>query len=194
VDRAWTNTASTGLTPGFTTDGQQRFFVYTNGVVGNGTHWRVAPQASYYYGPLGLLAEYVISDQRVQNVVKSKTADLHNTAWEISGGWVLTGESAAYTGIAPKHNFDPLNGGWGAWQLVGRFAELDVDQAAFPFYADRNTSAREARAWSAGLNWYLNRDLRVNASFSRTTFEGGAKGAVTKQPENAFFTRLQLAF
>jgi phosphate-selective porin OprO/OprP len=47
-----------------------------------------------------------------------------------------------------------------------------------------------------GLNWYLNRDIRVNTSFSRTRFDGGtgAKATVTRQPENVFFTRMQLAF
>ena len=54
-----------GLTPGYTTDGQQKFFTYTNGVVANGQHWRISPQGYYYYGPLGLLGEYVISDQQV---------------------------------------------------------------------------------------------------------------------------------
>ena len=65
VDRAATNTAGTGLTPGYTTDGQQKFFTYASGVFASGPHWRISPQAYYYYGPFGLLGEYVISDQQV---------------------------------------------------------------------------------------------------------------------------------
>jgi phosphate-selective porin OprO/OprP len=196
VDQAWTNTASTGLTPGFNTDGQQRFFAYTNGVVGNGTHWRVAPQGYYYYGPLGIIGEYVISDQEVVNVPKGFRADLQNTAWEVSGGWVLTGEDASYTGVIPKHPFDPLKGDWGAVQVVGRFAELDVDPATFPNFANPANSASAARAWATGLNWVLNRNIRISASYSYTTFTGGtgASATVTKQPEKVFFTRVQLAF
>jgi phosphate-selective porin OprO/OprP len=196
VDRAWTNTVSTGLTPGYTSDGQQRFFTYTNGVVGNGAHWRISPQGYYYIGPFGLLGEYVVSDQQVRNVPKGQSADLQNTAWQISGSWVLTGEDASYAGVTPRHPFDPLKGNWGALQLVGRYAELRVDPAAFPAYADPGTSASSAKAWAAGLNWYLNRNVRVNASYSRTTFDGGtgAKATVTKQPESVFFTRMQLAF
>lgn len=192
-DRA-VGTSSTGLTPGYNTDGQQKFFTYTNGVAANGTHWRVSPQGYYYCGPFGLLGEYIISDQVVS---KGKTsADLRDTAWEATGSWVLTGENASYNGITPRHPFDPRNGQWGAWQLVARYAELDVDEAAFPVFANPNTSASAAYAWSAGVNWYLNRNVRVNASFSRTTFDGGnGPGAgVTKQPENAIFTRVQLAF
>lgn len=198
VDRAATNTAATGLTPGYTTDGQQKFFSYspTNGTVfANGTHWRLSPQGYYYYGPFSLLGEYVISDQQV-STSKGKSADLQNTAWEISAGWVLTGEAASYAGLVPRHPFDLLHGYWGAVQLVGRYAELKVDDAAFPTFADTATSARAAQAWTVGLNWYLNRNVRVNADFSRTTFDGGngSKATVTKQPENVFFTRMQLAF
>jgi len=199
VDRAATNTA-TGLTPGYTTDGQQKFFSYSSGVFANGTHWRLSPQAYYYYGPFGLLGEYAISDQQVTRQAVGAppvaSADLQNIAWEISGGWVLTGENAAYNGVTPNHPFDPGNGQWGAWQIVARYAELDVDKDAFPTFASYTSSASSAKAWAVGLNWYLNRNLRVNTSFSRTIFSGytGAKPAVPAQPENAVFTRLQLAF
>jgi len=186
------------LTAGYKTDGQQTFFSYA-GAIANGTHWRISPQAYYYYGPLSLQAEYVISDQQVTRTAAPLTsADLQNTAWEITGGWVLTGENATYNGVTPKHPFDPKSGQWGAWQVVARYGELDVDNAAFaplaPFAAAGSASA--AQAWSVGLNWYLNRDIRVNASFSRTTFSGGGLGttAITAQPENVIFTRIQLAF
>ena len=191
-----------GAQPGFYTDGQQQFFAYTNGVVAAHTHWRLSPQAYYYYGPLSLLGEYAISDQQVATGAKS--ADLHNTAWEITGGWVLTGEDASFNGVTPRHNFDPRNGGWGALQVVARYAELNVDKAAFPFFADPKASASGAQAWSVGLNWYLNKNIRVNGSYSRTTFTGGGTatgasalsvpGAVTSHPEDVFFTRVQLAF
>jgi len=191
-----------GSAPGYFTDGQQQFFAYTNGVVAGHNHWRLSPQASYYYGPLGLMAEYAISDQQVQRTVGATTfhADLQHTAWEISGGWVLTGEDATFNGVTPKHPFNPHNGQWGALQVVGRYADLDIDNAAFPLFANP-ASASEARSWSAGLNWYLNRNIRVNASYSRTTFTGGAAGSpgsapgsVSSHPEDAFFTRVQIAF
>jgi phosphate-selective porin OprO/OprP len=190
---------ASGLTPGYLTDGQQKFFTYGGTVAPDGTHWRISPQAYYYYGPFGLLGEYVISDQRVTGgtITGKKPDDLQNTAWEISGGWVLTGENATYNGVTPLHPFSLHNGNWGAWQFVARYATLDVDQAAFKDgFASLLTSASEARAWSVGLNWYLNRNIRVNASFSRTLFTGGTgpTATVTRQPENTLFTRIQLAF
>jgi phosphate-selective porin OprO/OprP len=189
--------AATGLTPGYTTDGQQRFFTYNAGVNANGAAWRVSPQAYYNYGPLGLLAEYVISDQQVASATKS--ADLQNTAWQISGGWVLTGEEASYNGITPLHPFDPRRGQWGAWQVVARYGALDVDGKAFQDgFASSTKSADSATAWSVGLNWYLNKNIRANLSYSHTTFGGftgkAAPGTVPAQTENVLFSRVQLAF
>jgi phosphate-selective porin OprO/OprP len=192
VDRSSTNASATGLTPGYVTDGQQKFFSYSSGVFANGTHWRLSPQAYYYYGPLSLLGEYAISDQRVTKGTTS--ANLQNTAWEISAGWILTGENASYNGFTPKHPFDLKKNQWGAWQLVARYSTLDVDKKAFPTFASLSTSASSAHEWAFGINWYLNKNIRANASFSHTQFVDGKSGSVTAQPENALFTRLQLAF
>jgi len=188
-----------GTAPGYVTDGQQQFFAYRNTVVAGGKHWRVSPQGYYYYGPFGLLGEYVISDQRVQTN-SLNTAALKNTAWQITGSWVLTGEDASYKSVVPAKPFDPAAGHWGAVQLVARYAHLDIDRDAFPLFSDPTASARSASAWSVGLNWYLNRNVLVKTSFSRTTFSGGggagttAPAIITRQPENVLFTRVQLAF
>jgi phosphate-selective porin OprO and OprP len=190
-----------GALPGFATVGQQQFFAYSNVVAAAGDLWRLSPQGYYYYGPFGLLGEYVISDQGVSRAVApAASARLQNTGWQVAAGWVLTGEDATYGGLVPRRPFSPARGNWGAWQIVARFSELDVDPAAFPLFADPTLSARSAKEWSVGLNWFLNRNVRVNASFAHTTFDGGggrgttAPANVTRQPENVLFTRVQLAF
>src|SRR6267142_1866598 len=137
-----------GTLPGFVTDGQQQFFAYNpvGGavVVADGEHWRLSPQAYYYYGPFGFLVEYIISDQRVTRVLGATrtTSRLENTAWEVTGSWILTGEDAAYKGgVKPRHPFNPLAGGWGAWQLLGRDEPLDIDNDAFPLFSNPASSA-----------------------------------------------------
>src|SRR5205085_6549595 len=58
----------------FVSAGQQTMFGYnpanvgtnTVSVVADGEHWRLAPQAYYYYGPFGIFGEYVISNQKVR--------------------------------------------------------------------------------------------------------------------------------
>lgn len=189
------NAAAAGLTPGFTTDGQQKFFTYLSTTVPDGPHWRISPQGYYYWGPLGIMGEYIISDQRVEKTTAPiATGDLHNSAWEVSGGWVITGEKASYQGVTPRHPFSVESGGWGAWQVAGRYGRLNVDEGAFPTFASATASASRAEAWSVGLNWYLNADLRANLSFARTTFAGGPANPATKGPEEVLFTRVQLAF
>jgi phosphate-selective porin OprO and OprP len=191
------NGNTTGLTQGFITVGQEKFFTYSNSVASTGVHTRLTPQAWYYLGPFSLMSEYVWNNDHVSNIAKKITsANLQNTGWEVSGGYVLTGEDASYNGVIPLHPFSPFNGRWGALQVVARYDQLDVDRKTFSGFADPGSSARQASAWTVGVNWYLNRDVRVNASYADTTFEGGtgAKATVTKQPEQVLFTRLQLSF
>jgi phosphate-selective porin OprO and OprP len=202
-----------GTLPGYATVGQQQFFAYNPtfgntatakaGVAALGAHWRLVPQAYYYYGALGILAEYAISDQQVERTGAAPftSAHLRHTGWQVSAGWMLTGESASYSGgVTPKHAFNPSKAGWGAWQVVARYSELNIDPSTFPLYADPETSAQSAQEWSVGVNWWLNRNVRVNGSFSHTEFDGGgglgrtAPANVTQQPENVLFTRVQFAF
>src|SRR6266446_354815 len=146
-------TTTGGTLPGYTTDGQQQFFAYNPAsnavVVASGEHWRLSPQGYYYYGTFGLLAEYVISDQRVSRTATKPftSARLDNRAWEITGSWILTGEDAAYKGgVIPRHPFNPRQGDWGALQLVGRYAKVDIDDSAFPLFSNPSTSAHSAES------------------------------------------------
>lgn len=199
VDRGGTAAGTqTGLTSGYKSDGQQTIFTYNSTVAATGAHWRISPQGYYYYGPFGLLSEYAISDQQLVggSVTGAKAVDIQNTAWEVSAGWVLTGEDASYNGVTPRNPFNLHSGQWGAWQVVARYADLDVDNDAFTDGFATTGSAEEAKAWSVGLNWYLNKNIRVNASFSHTIFSlyHDASIPVTHDPENVLFTRIQLAF
>jgi len=198
-----------GTLPGYTTDGQQQFFAYnpvTGAVVADGMHWRLAPQASYLKGPFGLLGEYTISRQEVLNNVTQARAELSHNAWQVSGQWVLTGEPASFTGIIPQRPFDFFAGRWGAWQLVARYGQLDIDDQAFGSFSNPLTSASGATAWSVGINWWLNKNVRWLTSYSHTTFDGGGAfnpidpstfvppATVTQNDESVLFTRIQISF
>jgi len=195
-----------GPLPGYTTDGQQQWFAYnpTNGaVVAEGEHYHISPQGYYYWGPFGLFVEYVLASQQVRHVGAgpAAAATLNHRAWEVTGLVNLTGEDAVYNGpVLPRHPFNIHGGGWGAWQLVARYAEANIDDEAFPLFSNPLTSAHHAWSVSIGLNWWLNRNLRLATSFSHTEFQGGggagtsAPATVTRQNEEVLFTRLQLAF
>jgi phosphate-selective porin OprO/OprP len=189
---------------GYLSEGQQTIFTYRNGVgttpatanvIADGTQWRLGPQAYWYWNRFGLLGEYGISSQELQRQDGATTftrAEHH--AWSVTATWSLTGEGASYRALAPEKNFDPRAGGWGAWQLVARCSQLDIDDDVFPTFADPAVSATRADAWGVGLNWYLNRNVRAYFDFNHTNFKGGASGRVTAQDENVFLTRIQLAF
>ena len=190
--------------PTFKTTGQLTFFRYlspstatvTNTAVANGQHTRWTPQGYYYWGPFGLMAEYVVSDQEVEiRPGGVKTSDhIRNSAWQLTGSFVLTGEDATFRGVTPKKPFSLKDGTWGAFELVGRYTELRVDPNAFPVFADPNKSAQQARDWGVGLNWYLNTNVRFYFNYDQTTFDGGAAGGKNRETEHALITRAQLRF
>lgn len=197
-----------GTLPGYATDGQQQFFAYnpvTGTVVADGAHWRLAPQATYLKGPFGLLGEYTLSHQEVLNGATLARAGLTHNAWQVSAQWVLTGEAASFNGITPLRPFDFTAGRWGAWQLVARYGQINIDDEAFGSFANAASSAHSATAWGVGLNWWLNKNVRVLTSYSHTRFAGGGAfnpldaksiptGLVTQKDEDVFFTRVQISF
>jgi phosphate-selective porin OprO and OprP len=191
-----------GALRNYVSPGQQRFFSYRSGagtaaapnVVADGEHWRITPQGYYYYGPFGLFGEYVISEQQVRlDAGGPSFTQARNTAWQVAASYVLTGEENAWRGIVPQKPFNPGNGGWGAWEIAARYGELHVDDALFPLYASPAASARSARSWGIGLNWYLNQNVKINFNYEQTDFNGGTSDFLQKG-EKVFFTRAQISF
>jgi phosphate-selective porin OprO and OprP len=183
--------------PSYRTPGQQTFFRYRsdgtlpNTTFADGNRRRLVPQAYFYRGPLGLLGEYATSRQDVRRGVA--TATLEHTAWQITGSFFVTGEKASFKSAAPKHPFDPAAHAFGALELTARYSELSVDTAAFPLYANPASSARKAKAWAVGANWYLARAIKFVLDYEHTTFSGGAAPG-DRRAENFVASRVQYAF
>jgi len=184
--------ANGGLTAGYVTVGQRAYFTYAAGSFADGAQWRVNPQAMYYNGPFSLLGEYVMNSQEIGH--GANVATLENKAWEGIATYVLTGEDASFEGVKPAHNFNPKAGDWGAFELVGRVSELNVDRQAFPNFASLTTSSRQAFERTLGGTWYFNPWVKLNLDFSYTTFEAGAAGGADHADEKAVMTRTQVRF
>lgn len=182
--------------PRYRTPGQVVLFNYRATVLADGEHQRWSPQFYYYRNAFGVLGEYIVSKQDVSLVgVAGSQVSLDNRAWQLSGGWVISGEDASYRGvIKPNHPLVPGGEGWGAFELVARYGELDIDDDAFPLYANAATAATRARSWGLGLNWYLNSNLKFVFNHGRTRFNGGAELGADREDEKYFFTRLQLFY
>jgi phosphate-selective porin OprO/OprP len=175
-----------------TAAGQAQFFSYNSSVFFNGEQSRINPEANYYWGALGAYGEYTQTNQ-VAQAGRLQTR-LTNQAWQVAATWVLTGEDASYTGVAPKKDFSFQAGTWGAWELAARLHQLQMDPESFrQGFASLATSASRATAYTAGVNWYLNKFVKFVADYEQTWFKDG-NGAGNRPIERVFDTRWQVAF
>lgn len=187
--------SSTNLTDGYRTPGQARFFTWTpSGTTpyAAGDQQRLNPQGYYFYGPLGAMAEYVVSKQDIKKGTVQQS--IRSNGYMASLTYILTGEKASFDGVKPDNDFAPNRNQWGAWEVAGRISSLWIEDAAFPTFADPATSARAAREKTVGLNWYLNRNLKLNFNYSQTEFDGGAANNTDRETEKVFLTRAQVRF
>ena len=179
--------------PRYRTPGQAQFFNYRAAALADGRHSRWSPQGYYYRNGFGLQAEYIVSKQEVS--IGGASADLSHKAWQATASYVLTGEDAGYRGVAkPSRPFSPGAQGWGAFEVVGRYGALEIDDDAFPLFADPSVAAGKASSWTLGLNWYLNSNLKLVLNYLQTRLEGGAAAGADREDEEAVFTRVQVAF
>lgn len=177
----------------YVTAGQQTFFRYRTNAFSRGEQWRLDPQAYWYYGNKGILAEYAISDQDV--VRNGKTKDLQNTAWQVAASYVLTGENVNFSGgVKPDRNFSPSSDGWGAFEVVARAGQLLIDSDTFPTFADASVSAKKATSYGTGLNWYLDENLKVAVNYNYTSFDKGDTAGKDRPEEHAILSRVQFRF
>lgn len=216
--------------PSYVSDGQQTFFRYSSAAVADGKRIRFTPQASYYNGPFGLITEYARVKQDVSltgggspagggagtntSFTPGTKKSLDHDAWQVAVSYLITGEDASFKGVKPKADFDLNKGGWGAWELVARYSEINLDEDTFKnpagntftgAYADLSTSAKSAKSWTAGVNWYLNTNAKIVLNYSQTSFDGGADVGITpvnaagsnirdRDDEKALLARFQVAF
>jgi phosphate-selective porin len=150
------------------------------------------------YGPLFFQSEYLWF-----NVDRTAFAPLPSLKFQ--GGYAevayaLTGEtrpynaaSASYGGIAPANPFS-LTGGWGAWEIAGRYSTIDLNDrlgAATGVAGERQT------IYTLALNWYVNRNVRfmfdyLHGNVGRQVGPTNFGDAAAKF--DAFAMRTQVAF
>jgi len=183
--------SSSSYLPTYKTPAQQTFFKYRSDALADGSHVRVSPQAYYYYKSFGLMGEWVQSSQDV--ALKGKSDRIDNTGWQVTASYLLTGEKASFKGVDPIKPFEPGKGGRGAWEIAARYSHLDIGGNAFPTYADPSKSAGSAKAFGVGVNWYLNKNMKVMLDYERTACPGGSPQG-DRDDEHAAFVRFQVSF
>ena len=193
--------------------GQQNVFAYrantatgatpSNATYADGRRLRLAPQFYYYRGSFGVLGEYTQVEQDVTRVIGTtvRSDSLTHSAWQTQLSWFVTGEEETFRGFTPASTFVPGKPGTGAWELVARYHELDVDDATFAggslSFANPLTAASKVTAYGVGVNWYPWNTVKLSANYEISQFEGGAADGTAvadRADERAFFTRFALNF
>lgn len=190
------------LAHAYKTPGQSTIFTYAGGTNGDGRQNRISPQFYYYAGPFGLIGEYA---RVTHDVARGARSDkLSHDAWQLAGTYVLTGEDNSFRSITPKSNFDLSKGTWGAWEIGLRYSELNIDDKAFDGAAgvryagaagaNGSNTTEKAQSWAASLNWYLNKNVKLQTTYEQTNFDSALANIDDREDEKILFTRFQIAY
>jgi phosphate-selective porin OprO/OprP len=134
--------------------------------------------------------------------------DFHG--WYVEGTWVLTGETKPYSPYSlandmatwsipvPSRPFSLAGGSWGAWELVARYSDTDLNWHPTQLATTTQLAGvlgGEERVIALGVNWYLNRNVRVMMDDSIVTVKKGTAAIPNRdgQDLNIVGVRVQFA-
>jgi phosphate-selective porin OprO and OprP len=123
------------------------------------------------HGPLSLQAEYQMAGIHTLDQDRfTGVGDVDLDGYYVTVGYFVTGEhrtysrgSGVFSRVIPKRNFDPANGGWGAWEVAARYSTLNLN--------DGPVEGGELTDWTLGVNWHINPNIRVMANYVRADLE-----------------------
>lgn len=146
--------------------------VTTGAIPGIEDYTRLGVELAGVYGPVHGQAEYYKVDVNRENEGIGVFEDLDFSGYYIQGGWILTGESRPYKFESGTYeNPKPLGivgkGGIGAWELVGRYSFVDLqdNNLAICTLATAANTCGEQRNLSGGLNWYPTPNFKFTAQY-----------------------------
>lgn len=126
----------------------------------------------------------------------------------LQASYTLTGESrkynpaaGAYSGITPDHPYSRDGGGWGAWEIAGRYSVVDLNDAftpGVPVATTNGVAGGKQTIYTVGLNWYVNRNIRFMFNYLHGDLDKASGvaplGTDIGASFDAFATRMQIAF
>jgi phosphate-selective porin OprO and OprP len=160
---------------------------FPRGLYVKGPRVRTGLELNWTPGSASVRAEYIrATDARdgqgvgSEELVDGSLPRLAGQGWYVSGTWVMTGEKTE-GGVNPKH---PLfRGGFGAVQVGARYETLSFGTPGAvgpPSTSPRSAQAIENRdsVVTFGVNWYVNRWVRVQGNGIREAFLDPARSPV----------------
>lgn len=141
-------------------------FVDTGTLTARGTNVFGA-ELAWVHGPLSVQSEYTHS--LVDGNEGQGNVDFWGAYGQVS--YFLTGEHRVYEPeygrfgrVKPKANFNPAEGGWGAWEVAARYSYLDLD--------DSNVRGGKLSDVTAGINWHLFPNARIMLNYVHADVSG----------------------
>ncbi len=142
-----------------------------------GRRQRVGAEFQWRPGPMSVQGELMRArDQRQdQGLDNENLPDVVAHGWYLVSTWLVTGERKKDT-ITPARPF--LKGGIGAVEVAGRVERLGSGShgtAVEPFPSPRAPGIllRTDSVWTAGVNWYVNEFIKLQANLIREQREAG---------------------
>ena len=153
----------------------------TGTLAGVASYTNINVEAGYMNGPFMVKAQQVTRDNDAPGLLDPKF-----TARAVEAAWVITGERQRYSvGAGTFGEVVPDKDNWfGAWEIAARYSTLDLTDGA--------VAGGEEKNLTVGVNWYVNRNVRVSANYVDAKAEPSRLG-VTDNP-SAVMGRLQIAF
>ncbi len=171
----------------------------------NGRRLRTGLELSWDIGPASIRAEYLRCREARNALGVGSEAQLDNDlpaivsqGWYAAGTWVLTGEKRE-GGVEPRRPF--LQGGIGAVELTARYERLRFSSPGAE--SEPASDSRRAahilgsgeRAFTGGLNWYVNRWVRLRFNAIRERLDDPSSGPVPDRSSFwSFVSQLQVGF
>jgi phosphate-selective porin OprO and OprP len=175
------------------------YFVNTGRIADGDTFWGL--ELAGVWGPFAAQGEYGHTDVDVYDGAFARStafppganplrgrSDPTYDGWYVESSWFLTGESKPYKDgvfqrVKVKNPATFKNGGWGAWQLAGRYDVVDLGDDAFscpvgiPLYPGTSGVAQapmcgQQATWQVAVNWYLNDYTRLMFDYSESDISG----------------------
>ncbi len=147
------------------------------GVWADGLRRRLAPQATIFAGPVGLLAEYTISQYYLQTASGSELRS--HWAWQLAAAWALTGQTQRPDGLQLRPGTDAPSKG--SLELAARLHGLTLDsRVPIPDH--------DVFAWSIAFHWHPAPHMRLSMMAERVM------GAALPEAELLFVVRAQQQF
>jgi phosphate-selective porin OprO and OprP len=163
-----------------------------------GRRSRMGTEFRWQPGPFSIKGEWVhVSEARQGQSIRG--ADLPakiSRSWYGSATWTITGESTA-GGVEPRRPFPST--GIGAIQIAMRYEQLrfgSAEHTGIPFSSPRaaNILGNTDRAWTTGINWYLNHFVKVQVNGIHETIEDPERSPIPGRDKYWMgILRLQLA-